>query len=276
MQSRNVLNLFMLLTVAALSSTVWFVTQNKAKINYLSSLNASQVNRIVIPRERGDIVLVKQNGIWRMEKPFPLLAHDFRVQTLLDVLQTPVDQSYAISELDISQLDLNPPRTRIRFNNTEISFGKTNPVSNKRYLLSNNRVYLVNDTVYPLASAEAASFVNLSLLEPAATVVKIALPEITLQKNAANSWQDDHHNIIAADTAQQLVDTWHHASAFAVHAYMLRANTKSVRIELSDNTILNFRVAQESGGVIFGRADIGVEYHFDTQIASELLNIQSK
>lgn len=273
MHSRNLLNLFMLLMLIALAVTAWFVYRDKSAITRLSSLEIAQVNNIVIPREHDDIVLSKNGSTWRMEKPYALMAHDFRVQTLLGLLQTQVTQSYNSSELDLEQLGLNPPRASIRFNNTEIKFGKSNPVNNKRYILSDDQIYLIEDKLYPLVSAEAASLVNLSLLEPAAIIESISLPAITLTKAANNIWHDNHGKTIAADTAQQLIDNWRDASAFAVHAYMARAHSKPVTLELNNKNILHFMVSQEKDWLIIGRPDIGVEFHLDVNYADKLLKL---
>jgi len=273
MQTRNLLNIVLLLTVAGLSAATWFVYQNKTTIRYLSTLDAAQVTRIVIPREHGDIVLARQAHSWLMEKPYALPAHDFRVQTLLGLLQMPVSQSYATDELDLAQFDLNPARASIRFNDKEIRFGKSNPVNNKRYILSENRIYLLDDTLYPLVSAEAASLVSLSLLPAAVAIEKITLPELILQKDSANIWHDARGKTIAADTVQQLLDNWRDASAFGAHAYMVRPGAKAVTVELNNKTTMRFQVSAESNWLIIGRADAGVEYHLDTQYGEKLLRL---
>lgn len=276
MQSRNILNVVLLLIVMALAVVVWFVYKDKTAVSYLSSLQASQVTRIVIPREHGDIVLSKAGKTWRMEKPYAMAAHDFRVQSLLGLLQTPVSQSYAATELDLAEFGLMPARATIRYNNHEIKFGKSNPVNNKRYLLSEGRIYLLNDTLYPLVSAEAASLVSLSLLEPDASIEKISLPDLVLQKDMDNLWHDQHGNTIAADNAQQLLDNWHHASAYGVHAYLARPDAKTVMIELGNNTALHFLAAQENNALIIGRPDAGIEYHFDAEYAQEIMKLPQK
>lgn len=276
MQSRIILNLVLLLAVVALAVAAWFVYKDKTAVSYLSSLQVSQVTSIVIPREHGDIVLSKAGKTWRMEKPYAMAAHDFRIQSLSGLLQTPVSQSYAATELDLAEFGLMPARATIRYNNHEIKFGKSNPVNNKRYLLSEGRIYLLNDTLYPLVSAEAASLVSLSLLEPDASIEKISLPDLTLQKDMDNLWHDQHGNTIAADSAQQLLDNWRDASAYGVHAYLARPNAKAVTIELGNITALHFLVAEENNALIIGRPDAGIEYHFDAQYAEEIMKLPQK
>ncbi|HEX5636825.1 MAG TPA: DUF4340 domain-containing protein [Gammaproteobacteria bacterium] len=275
MQTRLLLNLFLFITVLALAVTAWFVYQDKHAVNYLSSLPPAQVNRIVIPREHGDIILSATGDNWRMEKPYKLPAHNFRVQSLLGLLQTPVNQSYASSELDLSQLGLMPARASILFNDREIRFGKANPVNHKRYLFSEQRVYLLDDSLYPLVSAEAASLVSLSLLEPGMTIQTISLPDITLKKMPDKTWHDQHGKSVSADSAQQLLDNWRDASAYAVHAYMSRDKARAVKLELDNQTTIHFLVATDNNAVIIGHPEAGVEYHLDAQYADSLLNIPS-
>ncbi len=273
MQSRLLLNLILLLAAIGLALTVWYVYQDKNREHYLSALDISQVNTITIPRTQGDIILSRRHDSWRMEKPYALPAHDFRVQTLLGLLQTPVTQAYSSNELDLTQFGLQPARAIIRFNDVEIQFGKSNPVNNKRYIQSANQIYLLDDTLYPLISAEASSFVNLSLLDSSASIVKLELPGLTLQQDSAQLWHDKNGKTVAADNAQQLLDNWRDTSAFGVHAYMARAHAKPVYLQLADNSTLHFMVLQENNGLIIGRPDMGVEYHFDALYADKLLKL---
>lgn len=273
MQTRNLLNIGLLLAVVSLSAAVWFISQNKTSISYLSTLDAAQVTHIVIPREHGDIVLVRKTNTWLMEKPYALPAHEFRVQSLLGLLQTPVSQSYAADDLDLAQFDLNPARASIRFNEQEIRFGKSNPVNNKRYILSDAHIYLLDDTLYPLISAEAASLINVSPVPASGSIEKITLPEMTLQRSAKNNWIDASGKIVAADTAQQLLDNWRDASAFGAHAYMARTGAKPVTIELNNKMTLHFLVSPENNWLIIGRPEAGVEYHLDAQYRDKLLTL---
>lgn len=273
MQSRILLNVLMLISVLALAIAAWFVYQDKHAVQYLSSLPATEVKRIVIPREHGDIVLVANAEGWRMQQPFAMPAHAFRVQSLLKLLQTPVTQSYSASELDLAQLGLMPSRASIRFNDREIHFGKSNPVNHKRYLLSEDRVYLLNDSLYPLVSAEAASLISLTLLEPGMTINKIALPKLILQKSADNAWHDQDGKIVAADSAQQLLDNWQAATAYSVHAYMARPNAKPVVLQFNNQPALHLLVVADTNALIIGRPDAGVEYHFDAQYAANILQL---
>ena len=273
MQSRLILNLVLLLAAITLALAAWYVYQDKNKEHYLSALDISQVNTITIPRTQGDIILNRRQDSWRMEKPYALPAHDFRVQTLLGLLQTPVTQAYSSNELDLTQFGLQPARAIIRFNDVEIQFGKSNPVNNKRYIQNANKIYLLDDTLYPLISAEASSFVNLSLLDSSSSIVKLELPGLTLQKDSAQQWHDNNGKTVAADNAQQLLDNWRNTSAFGVHAYMARAHAKLVNLQLTDNSTLHFLVLQENNGLIIGRPDVGVEYHLDALYADKLLKL---
>ena len=273
MQSRAFVNLGLFVAVTALAAFAWLSQHNKNKVQYLSALDITQVNSIVIPRSQGEIILTRTGDNWQMQQPFALPAHAFRIQTLLGLLQTPVTQSYETSELDLTQFGLDPARASIRFNDTEIKFGKSNPVNLKRYIQADNKIYLVNDTLYPLVSAEAASFVDLSLLAPGARITQLELPNLFLAQNSDQLWYDKTGKTVAADSVQQLLDYWRDSSAFGAHAYLKRERAKLVRFEFADGKKSSLWVLRENDWLIIGNPDAGIEYHLDPQLADKLLKL---
>ena len=272
MPIRHLLNLVLLCVVIGLATAVWYVQQHKNAPQYLTALDKSQINRIIIPRDKGDIVLTRSADNWMMASPYALPAHDFRVQTLLGLLHTSVSQAYARSELDLVQVELQPPRASIRFNEHAILFGNTNPMNNKRYVLSADKIYLLDDSLFPLLNAEAASLVNLSLLPAHTVITKLEMPGLSLQQASDHLWRDASNKTITADAAQQLLDNWRTASAYAVHAYLAR-NARPVTLTLDNGSVLHFMVARDNTTLIVGRPDVGVEYHFDENYANKLLKL---
>jgi Domain of unknown function (DUF4340) len=264
MNSRTLLNL--LLFVFIVCASFIFISRNDESKNTLklSSLNIDEIEKIHIDRDSDrDILFVKKsNNIWYMTKPFQIKAHPFRIKTLLGLTQTPVNKSYAIDSLNLSDYALDPPRARITFNSTEFAFGKTNSINNQRYLLAENKLTLINDQVYPLVSAQASSFIDLSILPDNYTINKIRTPEITILLNNNGAWESTGNNRLNADQIQQLLQNWSSAQAFAIHKYMIRKQLGKIEISSLTKTLI-FEITDTDPWLILALPDVGLEYHLD-------------
>ena len=268
MNSRNLVNLLLLIAILALGSFVYLKNNNTTQ--RLTSLDPQTINSIIIPREKGDIILKKVNNSWQMQSPYQLRAHEFRIQRLLDMTQQLPEKFYAINELDLGQFGLENDYTSIRFNDTEISFGISNPINNKRYVKVKDSLYLIDDQLYPLIRSQPSSFVDLRLFTDEQIINKIILPELSITQDEKGSWQTNAADI-SADQLQNLVEQWQLAQAFGVHAYMPRKQLGNIEIHLQDGNILRLVLSDTDPWLILGNPDTGVEYHFDNSYNQKLL-----
>ena len=278
MNSRTLINLFLLLTLVIFIS-VYITKKNKPEdIQRLTSLSLDEITSIRIPRENGkDIVLRKdKHGApkWHMTEPYSVMAHQFRVNTLLSLTQSPIKEAYEAASLDLSHYALDKPRSRIIFDETEISFGKTNPINNKRYLLSNDKIVLLDDQTYPLVSSQAATFVDLTLLHNS-DITTLSLPKYNIEKNQTGAWtstpQESNVSALTADQIQSLLQNWNHAQAFAVHRHLKRKYFDKINVTI-DNTSIEFLVSDIDPWLILARPDLGIEYHLDASQIKNLLD----
>ncbi len=272
MQTRWLLNIFLLLVVVILATFVYFSSDTQQQKLSLTNTEKQSIQTITIPREQGDIRLRKQNTEWIMESPYQLPAHEFRINNLLDLLSTNVDKAYAVDDLDLKQYGLEPPRAIIRFNETEIQFGKINPVSLQRYIRVDEKLFLINDKLYPLISSQPSSFVDISPLPKNINIHKISLPDFSVVKNEQGLWQADKQNQNQADRIQQLIENWQSTQAFGVHAYMQRPSLGKITIEYAQSHI-QFDITGYEPWLVLARPDAGVEYHFDAGFRSKLLQL---
>ena len=271
MNSRTLTNIILLLVLLAFIG-IYLNSKNKTvDIERLTSLSPNEIHSIHIPRDdKVDIFLKKGtlpngNSIWNMVQPYSIKAHQFRVNTLLGLSQTPINESFDSSTLNLQHYALNKPRARIIFNNTEIAFGKTNPLNSKRYLKSKNKLVLVSDETYPLVSAQPATFVDLMLL-PEKNISALTLANLKITKTESTHWksssQEFSDNALSADQIQTLLDDWRNAQAFAVHRYMPRKKLGTIKITL-ENSIIIFELSDDDPWLILARPDLGIEYHLD-------------
>ena len=279
MNSRTLANLLLLIILIVFAG-YYLTTKNKtADIKRLTSLTLDEINTIRIPRENNlDIVLQKTSSedneiTWQMLKPYAIKAHQFRINTLLSLTQTPIEDSYDSRTLTLSDYALDKPRARIVFNSTEIHFGKTNPLNNKRYLLSNDQLSLVNDQLYPLVSAQAATFVDLSLLHNN-DIHSISLPDVKIHRLDNIHWESTSSKPtdkqLSADQIQSLLETWRNAQAFAVHRYLPRKKIGLIKITFKNSSI-DFELSDNDPWLIIARPDLGIEYHLDKSLSHALL-----
>lgn len=272
MNSRSLVNIVLLIMVVALTS---FLLWNNNDTSYLklklTSLNKSEINKITIPREKGDITLELSSSGWHMKTPYQAPAHEFRVNQLLNITQRIADNSYDINEMDLSQFGLNPSDTKIIFNQTLLEFGKTNPISMMRYIKTGDKLYLIHEQIYPLLKSQPSSFVSLSLLAENSEIKSITLPKFTVIKDSNNNWKISPENSLTADEVQLLVQNWKQASAFGVHAYMERKNLGEIKINLN-NKLITFEISDNDPWLILARRELGIEYHLDKSYFEQLIS----
>ena len=237
----------------------------------LTPLTKDNINSITIHRESGDIKFKKESTsegkpVWLMQQPYQIKAHQFRINTLLKLTQTPVSKLYDTSELKLSDYGLENPRAVIQFDDMKIAFGKNNPINNKRYIMSNNKMGLLLDETYPLVSAQPTSFIDLYLLQDK-HITAISTPDIQLNKNN-NQWQTNSG--WSADQVQSFIQQWRSTQAFAVHRYMQRKQLGNIIIQTDSQKII-FEITDDDPWLILARPDIGIEYHLDAALKEKLL-----
>jgi len=279
MNSRTLINIILLLVLLAF---IGFYINNKnitTDTQKLTTLSLDEINIIKIPRDgKTDIVLKKAtslNGdaIWFIVKPYSIKAHQFRVNTLLSLSQSPIDESFDSSTLNLQHYALDKPRARIIFNDTEILFGKTNPLNSKRYLKTNNKLVLIADESYPLISSQPATFVDLMLL-PEKNISALVIADLIIEKTEDARWKSSSKtlsaNALTPDKIQTLLQNWRGAQAFAVHKHMPRKKLGMIKITLEDS-VIDFELSDDDPWLILTRPDLGIEYHLDSSQKETLL-----
>lgn len=274
MNSRSLLNLFLLLIVLVLIGfTLHTLNRQQSSGIAILDIKRDDITQITIPRSQQDIVLYKNHEQWFMSKPFIARAHSFRINKLLDLSQTVIDNHYPIDPDHLHSYGLQQPRASIIFNNQAVHFGKTNPVSNQRYIQTKTFITLIDDQLYPLISSQPSSFVDLKILDPRRSISALHLPEFSLAQQADHQWSITGNTHASADQIQTLLQHWKQAQAFAVHAYMARKQIASVRIELDSGNTVELDITDTSPWLILGQKQLGIEYHFDSGMYNRLFRL---
>ncbi|MDH5765516.1 MAG: DUF4340 domain-containing protein [Gammaproteobacteria bacterium] len=273
MNTRILLNIFLLVLMLTLAGVaIWHNDDSSYLKLKLTSLTRSDINKITITRNNGDIILAKTSSGWMMLSPYTTTANDFRVNQLLNLTQTIAENSYDITDLELSQFNLEPSDTKIIFNNTLLEFGKSNPVNLLRYIKIDNRLYLAKENVYPLLRSQPSSFVSLNLLPDVTSIKSIQLPDFHLTNESGKQWVMSPQQDFNQDQLQNFLQNWKSASAFAVHAYMERKQLGEIRIQ-TNNSAIKFEITDNDPWLILARKDTNLEYHFDKSQVDRLLKI---
>ena len=110
MKSKILLNLTLIAALVALSLYAYFKPwQETAPSIRLTQLKRDDITRIAIePRGAAAIKLEKLDGAWRIVAPLTAQAESTQVDRLVDIANAIAKQK--LSNADLSQFDLNPPR----------------------------------------------------------------------------------------------------------------------------------------------------------------------
>lgn len=283
MQSRNLLNLFLLLGVGAL--VLFLVLDSGEKTEpakpKLTQLDAANLTHIKITRPGlRDVVLEKINNHWQMTRPFNMPASKFRVDALLKLASADVQSSHTLDSLKLKNYALDTPKGTIIFNHsTKLEFGSTDPIKNRRYIKQGNTLNLVADTFYYLTRSLATEFVDEQLIPQDKQITALQLPTISVALQD-NKWTitPEPKNYIA-DVVAELVNEWQNSRAMDIKEYDTSKNNK--KILTTDIVItldnkgqtekINFSIITNKDEFTLVRQDHGLQYIFPASQKQNLL-----
>ena len=273
MQSRSLLNLALLALVILLSVYVYTTQQRQARETSspaLTSLSADAVTRIGIRHNQRQIELVKLDSGWHMRQPIDIAANGFRIDTLLNMLETAVHASYPAVELEPGKYGLADASTAISFNDITIEFGIVNPINNYRYVRVGDSVHMLDDHFYPLLSSQTGTLIARELISGQAAIEKLVLPQLTLYRDENNVWQSSAGT--DPDIISATLEHWKTSQAFGVHNYLPRDPLSEISVHLEgEPEPVRFLVTDMDPWLIIARPDLGLEYHFNLEFYERLI-----
>ena len=125
----------------------------------LLELTAERIEHIAVERSGQErLAFERRDGHWWMIAPERGLANPVLIRPIPRLAEAHCAPSYAVAQLDLPRLRLDPPRLRLWLNGREIHFGDTAPTDGQRYLRIGETVHLCPDRWYPLLTSAAAGF----------------------------------------------------------------------------------------------------------------------
>ncbi len=275
MNKNNLLNLVLFLVVIALASIIYFSEEESTELEKISNSNITGISTIKIQHNQNTTTIIKSPSThWKITEPVAVDANDFRINSILKLLNAPVHNQYSLDEINTSDTGLAKPLTSIQFNNHTIEFGIINPATNLRYIKFNNTVYTIEDVYYPLLSSHFGTLVSLNLLPADSKIEKLVLANQTIAKDGSGLWQSNSK--MSADNINRTLDHWRNDQAFGVHQYMQRKEELGevfVYIE-GQQQPLTYVITDTDPWLILARPEIGLEYHLDIEAYNNLITPQ--
>ena len=123
MYKNNILNLVLFLVVISLASIIYFSEEESTELEKISNNHIADVTTIKIQHNKNKSTIIKSpGGHWNITQPVTIAANDFRVNSILKLINAPVHKQYTSTEIDLEKIGLSNPATTIHFNNQSIKF----------------------------------------------------------------------------------------------------------------------------------------------------------
>ncbi len=264
MKSRWFINILLLLAIGILSLVVHFKPgiDQQTQANPITSLKKDQLRRIHVNRPvREDLVFVKNaSGRWDIEHIPALPTDRLQMNALLRLAEQEAVRSYPASELELSQLQLEPPYATVFLNDTSVEFGNLEPIEGLRYVRVTDRVHLIPDIYMQLIKLSYTQFVRRRLFEKGTRIAAITLPGLSIRK-ANQNWNIEPAQEISADDLQAFIERWQNATSFNVQTAAAVEGNEIIEVTLAENAgSIKFSIASREPELVLTRPDLGIQY----------------
>lgn len=283
MSRRLLLNLVLLLLVLALALLAWKQPgiAPPAAPPPLTSLHATEVTRLAIEwpgpagAERAPVRLEKAGGVWMMEAPLQTYANEFRIDSLLRVVETASHARFGALGRDLREYGLEPPRAVLEADGIRIAFGGSESIDHRRYLMVGDTIHLTDDLFLFRLQTDYAAFVSTGLLPPESRPSAIESPGLALARGEGGRWTaTPAADEFTPDAINEAVDEWRRAQALAVEGGSeVEGGTRvgTVRVLLDIGEDIRFEVFERDADLLLARTDLGVHYVLTDEQAHRLL-----
>lgn len=278
MNTRLLLNLFLLIGVLALVAVVYFKPgiETPPSLPPLTTLDSGKIQRIDIVRGKNTLTLERRDSGWWIVDDKPVAADELQIETLLGLAGAVPERSYAVGELDLAKLKLAPAETTLRLDNQEFQFGATDPLQGLRYVRIGDRVHMLMDRYQNILQGQRTQLASRKLLPADADIVALELPELKLTKKDKAWTVEPANDKLSADAPLKLIDAWKNATALWVRSYQKATGSKPVTVTLADGRRLVFELRQAEGETLLARPDLGLQYQLPEETAQPLLALESE
>ncbi len=281
MNSRLLLNLFLLLCVVALGTFIFTSPDTtEDKIIRLGGPEADAITTMTIQRNGlGDIFLEKKDDVWWMTNPYKVRANQVPIDALLTFPQTISHSRFSAQGKNLRDYDLQPAKASLALNGQEYLFGNIEHINKRRYILKDNTIHLTTDLFYHRLRTNTEAFISPKLIPDNSQITTLTLPDISLNKSAQGEWLisgKQSMKTISADAIQTLLDHWQHKQAIQVLPAEIKGNEIPIQLVFADNSTINFLLSHSKNNFILIRQDLGLQYQLPKTAANDLLTLNKQ
>ena len=276
MKSRWIINLLLLAAIGILILVAYFEPgiDEQAETPAITILKKDQLHRIHLNRPvRDDLVLVKTaTQGWVIGHTPELPADDYQVNALQKLAEQNAVRSYPAAELDLAQLQLDPPYATAILNDTAIEFGNLEPLEGLRYVRVADQVHLIPDLYLHLIDAGYTQFVRRRLFAENTDIASIAVPGFSIAK-ADQGWTVEPPQEVSADNMQQFVERWRDATCLNIQAADSTAEGETIELIQADSgQHINFMISAREPELVLVRPELGIQYRMG-ELGESLLSL---
>jgi hypothetical protein len=178
MSKINILNLVLFIIVITLAIVIYYSEEPNTQLDRLTDLDVISISSINIQHNKNKTNLIKNNQRWEITQPISVGANDFRINSLLKLLNAPIHSQYSIDDINLTDIGLEKSATTISFDGQEITFGIDNTATGLRYIQLNNSIFTIEDVYYPFISSNFSTLVSFNLLPNDSRITKLILGEV--------------------------------------------------------------------------------------------------
>ena len=276
MKSRWITNFLLVMAIGILSLIAHYLPGVKKPADdvYLTTLKQDEINHIQIDRNfLPKLVFVKKDSTWFIDQQPHLPADPLQVNALTRLAEQTVTRSYAVTELDLAQVELASPEIRITLNQQQLAFGGIDPLEGLRYVRNGDRVNLIEDLYKNQLEAVYTRFIRRRLFAENEKIIAIKLPDFQANQTGGK-WQLTPETTVSADKLQLFIETWQQASALNIQKIDLEQTTgESVSVTLAgQQQPVDFVIKTRETELILARPDYGIQYKLGNR-GNEFLNL---
>jgi hypothetical protein len=269
MSSRSIVNLLLLLAIVILGLVARYEPgiEAPADAHAITGIKADQVHRIHINRPiRNDLVFVKQaDKQWIMERTVPLPADNFKIRALIRLAEQKPVRSYPVDEMNLADLQLDPPYASAIINNTSIEFGILEPIDDLRYVRVTDKVHLIPDSYLQLMEVGFSQFIRPGLFGKNERITAVQLPDL-LVRQTDNDWETQPPKSVSADVLAQFLDSWQQARSLHIQPANAELDGEPVNISLANETSpVQLLIIARDPELILARPDYAIQYRMGSR-----------
>ncbi|ABA59100.1 DUF4340 domain-containing protein [Nitrosococcus oceani] len=291
MNTRTLLN-FTLLAIAGLLAWVVFYEPGTAPEPAslpLTSINAERIQTIrVVHKSRQEIRLEQKQGNWFVTAPIQAPANTSMVETLLSIAKTPSHSHYPVQDMNLGNLNLEPPEAHLYLDDLALAFGTTEPLHQRRYVLVKDMVHLISGNAFQAVASGAADFVDPALLPGDYAITELRLPQVMIEagnpkvspkrtivlRRTQETWSAEGANSKPASEAiAKLVKAWQQHTAQQVELKGNRATLVTIEVQREGAPPIHLELLAALPRLILARSDFGVEYHLSISAWNTLFQL---